>query len=184
MAAIKREINLRTREFAVAREFYWPRVFVTLGVLALFALVAAGSFFVHLFQLNLKTELSFLESSKEQLEQRVAPIEQMELEIEQMKVRLNVDQSYLARLLPWSDYLSRVEGVAARGGITINSISCPDPEQISIRGTGRSMRGVVLFVENLEAQDFLAGTAYTVIALQHNVFSFDVNARMTLEGDD
>ena len=36
---MKREINLRTREFTITREFYWPRLLTTLAVIALLVLI-------------------------------------------------------------------------------------------------------------------------------------------------
>ena len=42
---MKTEINLRTREFVIAREFYWPRLLATLAVIALVVFLVGARFF-------------------------------------------------------------------------------------------------------------------------------------------
>ncbi len=173
---MKTEINLRSKEFAIAKEFYWPRVLTTLTVIVLLATLAGGTLFLYLYEVNLESEISAMASKKDELEIKVKPVEQIEADIRSMKARSTLKIDLQKQVVPWSAYMAEIDAVAVAGGINIETLNCPTNGQVSIRGWSRSMRRVAAYTQELEELEFLQGVRFTNMNTSEDRINFDITA--------
>jgi Tfp pilus assembly protein PilN len=146
---MKTEINLRTREFTITRELYWPRLLVTLAVIVLIALFLGGSIFIYLYQMQLAVEIRNLAQEKATLQTRVTPLEELETKIRAIEKRERLAQIFENAIHPWSDHFRMIYRIAGEYGLRVTSLSTTSEGKVIIKGESASMRQISLFMQAL-----------------------------------
>lgn len=173
---MKTEINLRSKEFATAREFYWPRVFITLTILIFIITVLAGTVFIHLYQYNLSSDVSMLTSDRDDLLVKIKPVEKLERKVQAIKTRASLKRKFEAEVIPWSGYMTEIDNRAHAGEIIIEYLDCPPGGAITIRGWSRTMERVAAYTRELEEVDFLSGVRFNSMSAADNRVNFEIIA--------
>jgi Tfp pilus assembly protein PilN len=175
---MKREINLRTREFTVAREFYWPRVLITLGVVGMLAALVITFVLLYFHQVNLEAEVAALESHKIQLEQRVVPVRELEARIREITRTSEAYAALKEAAVPWSIYFNNMRGIAAEDNVTVNFLSTGEGGAVQIDGRASSMRWITAYVRLLNESEAYRDVTYHVMYLDKAAFDFTINAKI------
>jgi Tfp pilus assembly protein PilN len=147
--AMKTEINLRTREFTIAREFYWPRLLVTLAAIGLVVIIVGGSVFVYLYQMQLSVENRNLAQEQASLQQQVAPLEELEARLKELEKRAAIVEGFEEEIQPWSANFQLILNLALDNGLEATHLSASPEGEVLIKGRNGSMRQVALFVQDL-----------------------------------
>jgi len=180
---VKREINLRPKEFVISREFYLPRLLLILGSLFLFLAVFGGAGFLYLYQLDMKSELSSLEGRERELEERLAPMKEMEQEIEMIQNRENFRDEFFEERVAWSSHLQEVYQVAGENNSSISRFNAPHPDEIVITGESESMQDVVELSYELDKLDFLTRVFYESFVSSDAGYDFTIEATLDAKGE-
>lgn len=176
MGNLKTEINLRTREFVISREFYWPRLAVTIAVILLLSATAVGVFLSYLYIYNLQNDLVYLSGRAEELKLKAAPVIELEQSIDQIKQKAALRQRLLETVTPWSDYLKRIKAAAGKE-ITVAQVAASGEGKINITGQGATLRDIATYIQDLQDLDFLSQVTIGHISLEkENRFGFVLNA--------
>lgn len=146
---MKTEINLRTREFVIAREFYWPRLMITLALILLVVLILGGSIFVYLYQMRLEVESKTLAQDKVALQKEAAPLEELELKISDLEKREKLAHSLESELEGWSGDFEKIYRQAGKDELEISSLETTPEGRVIIRGESKRMQRIVRFEQNL-----------------------------------
>lgn len=157
---MKTEINLRTREFAVTREFYWPRLLRTLAVILLVVLFLGGSLFVYLYQMQLAVANNYLAQEKASLQARVAPVEEMEAKIRDLEQRESLSGNLLKDVISRSAYFRRINRIARDSNLRTSALEASGGGLIRVSGNSETMRQVALFMQALEAEENISSAVY------------------------
>lgn len=173
---MKTEINLRTREFVVSREFYWPRLAVTIaGVLLLFA-AAVGSVLVYLHIYNLQHDLVYLAGRAEELKLKAAPVIELEQAINRVKQNAALEKELLKTVTPWSGYLREIKEAAGEG-VRVTQVAAPADGKVTITGQGATLKDIAVYIQSLKTLDFLSQVTIGYINLdQGERFGFALSA--------
>ncbi len=182
MNPMKTEINLRTREFVIAREFYWPRVAHLVSIILILAGLAAGMVYAQHLLETLAQNVAYLRVRTEELKQRVIPLQEMETEIEGMQARAAIRDQLLERITPFSRYLEEVEGTAVAAGMHLKSIEAKNTEKAVFHGYGRTMQEIALYIQALNEKPFVTGAEYTGMRLEGDGYSFVAEAFLVVGG--
>ena len=182
---MKTEINLRPREFTIAREFYWPRVLATLAVIGLVALFLGGSIFIYLYQMQLAGENKNLIQEKTSLQTRVAPLEELEAKIIDLEKREKLATTLENGVHPWSSHFRMIYQVAQKNGLRVSSLSTATEKKVIIKGESASMRQIAFFMQALvrEQGGGLAVHRYMTYP-QNNQFAYEIELTPTVGGGD
>lgn len=180
---MKTEINLRTREFVIAREFYWPRVIrIIVCILALTAL-AAGCIYLYFVNHILEKNMAYLEVRAEELKQKVIPLEEMEIEIQALQERAAIQEQLIERITPFSCYLEEIESAAVSGGLNLDSITIDSSGKAVLNGHGTTMEEIARYVQGLNRKPFISAAWYTGMRLESNGgYAFIVEASLIVGG--
>lgn len=146
---MKTEINLRTREFIITREFYWPRLLITLGVVALVAIFLGGSIFIYLYKMQLTLETKNLTQEKINLQARVAPLEELEIKINDLEKREKLADALMGETYPWSDHFRMIYHVAEANRLRATALMVVSDNMVLVRGESPSMRQIALLMQDL-----------------------------------
>ncbi|HHW74493.1 MAG TPA: hypothetical protein GX744_04475 [Firmicutes bacterium] len=146
---MKTAINLRTREFVIAREFYWPRLLITIAIILLIALFLSGSVSIYLYQAHLVVELERLVQDKNVLQSQVAPLEELEARISDLEDRKSLISDLESKLNHWSGPFGKVYEVASEYDFKLTSLSTASKGKLIIRGEGPTMRRIADFKQAL-----------------------------------
>ncbi len=157
---MKTEINLRTREFAVNREFYWPRLLRALAVILLVVLFIGGSLFVYLYQMQLTVANNYLTQEKTSLQAKVAPVEEMEAMIRDLENRERLSGNLLKGVFSRAAYFGKINDIAKGSGLRTTSLESSNSELIRVSGNSETMRQVALFMQALEEEDIFGAAVY------------------------
>ncbi len=171
---MKTEINLRPKGFAISGSFYWPRVFSILMVLIFIISVITGTVFIHLYQINLKSEITLLTSDKVDFEVKAAPVEELERELRGLKSRSSLKRQMEGEAIFWSAYMIEIDNRAVDGGIYVEQMNCLSDGKITIRGWSRSMERIASYTQELEETDFLNGVMFTGMSSADNRVTFEI----------
>lgn len=174
---MKTEINLRTREFVKSKEFYWPRVIVTLLALLLPAMIILSVLFAYLYRSNLQNELAYLAIRQDELRIRVAPLERMEAEIGAVQARATLLEDLSKELTPWSDYLRAIEQTAGERA-RLSQLAFAGDGTVMIAGRGRSMEDVAVYVQDLNRLEFVGEAAFAYLNYEQEGFAFTLGANI------
>lgn len=182
---MKTEINLRTREFTIAREFYLPRFLATLAVIGLLALVLGGTVFIFLYQMRLGVEYETLLQEKEALQVTVAPLEEIEARIRGLERREILMGSLESSLPPWSDSCRKIYRIAQENGPRVLVLNTGDEGMVNIEGESPSMRQAALFAQALEkdSEGSVAVNKYMIYSSNDNLFSYQIELTMADGGE-
>lgn len=180
---MKTEINLRTREFTIAREFYWPRLLATLALIGMLAIIVGGSVFVYLYQMQLAVENRNLDQEQLSLQQQVAPLEELEARIKDLEKRAAIVEEFEKKVQPWSGNFRMILNMAQGNGLQASYLSCSPEGLVRIRGESNSMRQVALFMQDLSGavEDAIAVHRYMSYP-QNDKFGFEVEFMTTVAG--
>ena len=148
---MKQEINLRTREFTITREFYWPRLLITLAVIAAVVLLVGGSILVYIYRMQLETQNNYLTQESASLQARVIPLEEMEAKTRDLEKREKLAAELAGGQIPYSDYFKMIRRIARECAVETTSLGASGRERIRISGSGGSMSDILLFMQALEA---------------------------------
>lgn len=179
---MKTEINLRTREFVKSKEFYWPRVIVTLLALLLPAMIISGVLFAYHYRSNLQNELAYLAFRQDELRNKAAPLERMEAEIAAVQARASLLEDLSKDLIPWSGYLRTIEQ-AAREGTSISRVALAGDGTLVITGRGRTMEGAAIYVQDLNRLEFIGEAAFAYLNYEQEGFAFTLGANIATGGE-
>lgn len=178
---MKTAINLRTREFVIAREFYWPRLLITLAIILVVTLFLGGSVFVYLYRIHLEVETKDLLQEKRDLAIAVAPLEELEMKISDLEKREKLIHSLEEELITWSGPLEMIYAQAQKNDLALTSIAAAPEGKVSIRGESPAMRKIALFIEDLEEKQAGATANYRHMNYaQNKSFTFEVELQMDL----
>ncbi len=181
---MKKEINLRTREFTITREFYWPRLLTTLAVIALLVLIVGGSIFAYLYQMRLSVENNYLTQEKTSLQNRVAPIIEMENKIAGLEKREKLAGLLLTDRAPWSEHFNTIRRIAGECGVRTTSLSNADMNRIRITGFSDSMRQISIFMQALADDEKSSSAAYKFMTLtKDSGFNYEIELVLKTGGD-
>ncbi|NMA92212.1 MAG: PilN domain-containing protein [Firmicutes bacterium] len=159
---MKREIDLRTREFVASRELYWPR----LAVIAVVLLVAvAGSVLLYLDLGRLQKELAYLSDRVEELRPMAVPVITMEEAIDRIGRRATLEKEFRGRITPWSSYLKEFKGAAGEA-VTITRVVASNGGKASISGRSEALHDVALYLESLKKQAYFKEVTLASINLE------------------
>ncbi|HHX86758.1 MAG TPA: hypothetical protein GX693_01110 [Firmicutes bacterium] len=162
---MKTEINLRTREFVVSREFYWPRLAVTVaGVVLLFA-AAVGSVLIYIYVYNLKHELVYLAGREEELQIKAAPVIELEQAINRVKQDAVLEKELRQSITPWSAYLREIKEAAGEG-VRVTQVAASADGKMSITGQGATLRDIAVYIQSLKTLDYLSQVTIGYINLE------------------
>ncbi len=178
---MKTEINLRTREFVKSREFYWPRVIITLLTIVVLTTVIVGAVFAYLYHYSLHNELAYLTGRQDELQTRVAPIEQMEAEISAVQSRAALFEDLSQTVTIWSDYLQVIERTTGLW-TSADQITVAGDGTTVIKGRGRSMEGIAVYVQDLNRLDFVSRASFAYLNYEQGDFSFTLGATIITGG--
>lgn len=148
---MKNEINLRTREFTMARGFYLPRFLTIMAVILLLILVAGGGLFIHLSRVNLEADHQALIQEKEALQVAVAPLDALENQIRGLLNREGLLDRLLSDGPPWSALYRDILSTAVATGPQVKVLATGSGGLIGIEGDSPTMKQVALFTQALEA---------------------------------
>lgn len=181
---MKTEINLRTREFTITREFYWPRLLTTLAVIALLVLILGGSVFVYLYQMQLSVENNYLTQERASLQNKVAPIVEMEGKIAGLEKREKLAGLLLTDRSPWSEHFNMIRRIAGECGVRTTSLSSAGADRVRITGFSDSMRQISIFLQALAADEKSSSAAYKFMTLTRDSgFNFEIELVLATGGD-
>ncbi len=174
---MKRQIDLRPREFVVAREFYFPRVLLIVAVILLVTAVAGGFGYLYVEKVETERELSRLTAEREEMQEQLEPLEEMERTLEEIEQRESLREEFEERRIAWSRYLTRILDVSG-GETQVNQVSASrEGGGVSLSGRSDSMEEVALFVQDLEDMEFLEGASYESIVKEgEEEYSFSIVA--------
>lgn len=185
MVAVKTEINLRTREFTITREFYWPRLLITLTVIAVAVLLLGGSLFVYLYQMQLEVENNYLSQEKSSLQARVEPVLEMEAKTRDLEEREKLAGALLKDIFPCSAHFRKINGIVQGYDLKATSLIASGKDRVRISGFSESMQQISLFMQALE-EDEATGTAvykYMTFAREHNIFRYEIELVLASGGE-
>lgn len=176
---MKTEVNLRTRKFVIAREFYWPRLMITLALVLLVTLLLGGSVFVHLYQMRLEVESKTLAQDKAALQKEAAPLEKLELKISDLEKREKLAHSLEGELEGWSGDFGKIYRQAGKDELQLSSLETTPEGRVIIRGESKRMQRIVSFEQNLARM----GTAfYRFISFPvEEGFGFEIELNMSAD---
>jgi hypothetical protein len=180
VAAMKTEINLRTREFTIAREFYWPRVLATLAVLGVFVLFLGGSVFIYLFKLQLGIENKNLYQEKIALELEIAPLNELEAKVINLEKRAILYGLLEKSVIPWSQNFNIIFHLADANGLRANVMFANAEGNVQIEGKSATMRQVSLFTQALAAEQNSSSALHKIIAYNDKENQFDYGVAVTI----
>ncbi|MFY9258282.1 MAG: hypothetical protein WAP05_06190 [Dethiobacteria bacterium] len=182
---MKTEINLRTREFIIAREFYLPRFLATLAVIGLVVLVLGGTIFIYLYQVRLEVEHEALLQEKAALEATVAPLKEIEAKLKSLESRESLLKSLETGSPPWSVSFKKIYGIAQATGPRVAVLDTGDEELFTIEGESPSMRQVALFTQALETDldGRLALHKYIIYPSDSKQFVYEIELAFTDGGE-
>ena len=181
---MKTEINLRTREFAITREFYLPRLLTTLAAVLILALFLGGSVFVYLYRMQLEVEHNYLTQEKASLQANVAPIEEMELKTADLKKREKLAAELSKELVPWSARFWAIKRTADENSLTVTSLAAPGGGRIQVVGSSPSMRHTSLFMQALAANEENSGASYSYINYAgEGTYRYEIEVVLAAGGD-
>ncbi len=148
---MKNEINLRTREFTITREFYLPRLLVAIAVVFLVTLVLGGSIFIYLYQMQLAVEINNLAQERASLQALVNPLEELERKISDIEKRESLDEYFQSNAPPWSGCFKMIYRIAGENGVQITHLSTGSEGKVIIRGESVHIHYIPLFMQALVA---------------------------------
>ncbi len=181
---MKTEINLRTREFTITREFYLPRLLTTLAVVLLLALLLGGSLFVYLYGMQLEVDHNYLLQEKTALLNSVAPIEEIELKTADLEKREKLAQVLSEEILPWSAHFKTIKRIAEENSLGITSLAAAGGGGVQITGVSPSMRNITLFLQALAANmDSSEAVCKYINYAGEGTFKYEIELLLTTGGD-
>ena len=181
---MKKEINLRTREFAITREFYWPRLLATLAVIALLALLIGGSVFVYIYQMQLDVEKKYLMQEKASLQTSVAPVVELESKIAGLEKREKLAGLLLTDRAPWSEHFNTIRRIAGECGVHAASLRSSGGDRVRISGSSDTMRQISLFLQALEADERNSAAVYKHMTYtQDSQFNYEIELVLATGGE-
>ncbi|HPU00482.1 MAG: hypothetical protein GX866_02760 [Firmicutes bacterium] len=180
---MKTEINLRTREFVIAREFYWPRLLATLAVIALVVFLVGGTLFLYLYQVQLSIENNNLAQERALLEQQVAPLAELEARLKALEERTAIAEELGKRAWLWSGDFRLILNLAHDRGLKLLHLSFFSDGKVRMRGESGSMRQVALFLQDLAREESYDSAVYRYMAYPRNDrFDFEIEVTITFKG--
>ena len=181
---MKTEINLRTREFTITQEFYWPRLLGTLAAILIVALILGGSVFVYLYQMQLDVEKNYLTQEKMSYEASVAPIVEMEGKIAGLEKREKLAGQLLTDRAPWSEHFSAIRRIAAENGVYASALNSSGGDRIRIRGYSDTMRQISLFLQALAADEISSAAIYKYMTYSKDSgFNYEIELILASGGE-
>lgn len=147
---MKKDINLRTREFEITRGFYLPRFLSILAVVLLLALLVGGTLFVYLYQVKLNANHDALLSEKGELKIAVAPLDELEAQIGALVRIENLLKALQSDYPPWSASYRQIFSIAEATGPQVKALSAGSSGVITVDGDSPTMKQVALFTQALE----------------------------------
>lgn len=181
---MKREINLRTREFVVAREFYLPRVIITLVLLGALALLIVASIFIIMHIQNQESQITFLGARKQELTVKVDPVRELKDEIAVLEVRANLKISLSENLYLWADHYRQFHRLASQRDIFLTYRNANQAGELIIRGRSGRMAPVASYLQDLDGIEEISKIFYTYIIYDDNkdLFEFQFEAQVEAPG--
>ena len=178
---MKREINLRTREFVIAREFYWPRLVITLALVLLVLLLLGGSVFVHLYKMRLVVDATTLSQDKRVLQKQVAPLVELEAKIDDLEKREQLAHSLEGEHRAWSGDFGAFYRLAEKEGLQLTAVAAAPGEIIILQGESKLMRPIINFEQSLARQQDGDASYRFIVFPSGDRFSFEIELN---EGGD
>lgn len=180
---MKTEINLRTREFTIARELYWPRLLATLAVIVLVVILVGGSVIVYLYQMQLAVENKNLAQEQALLEKQAAPLDELEARIKDLEKRAALADEIEKKAQPWSDNFRLFLNLARDNDLQTSYLSASPEGMVVIRGVKGTMRQVAFFVQDLAREMEGAVAVHRYVGYRKdNKFDFEVELTTTVAG--
>lgn len=181
---MKTAINLRTREFVIAREFYWPRLLITLAIILVVTLFLGGSVFVYLYRVHLEVETKDLLQDKAVLQKEVAPLKELEAKIGDLEKREKLGDALEEESITWSGLFETIYKLARANELQLTSITAAPEGNTNIRGESPSMRYIALFMQDLEEKQEGAAAVYRYMNYaKDGRFAFELELKMDDAGE-
>lgn len=147
---MKTDINLRTREFEIARGFYLPRFLTIIAVILLLALLAGGTLAAHLYQMKLDTGHEALLQQKEELQVAVAPLDELEAQIRGLERLEGLIRALESDYPPWAASFRKIFSIARDTGPQVKGLAAGDDGIIAVEGNSSTMKDVARLTQALE----------------------------------
>ncbi len=182
---MKSEINLRTREFTISREFYLPRFLATLAVIGLLAIILGGTVFILVYQMKLGIDHEALLQEKAALQATVAPLEEIEAKIRDLERRESLMGSLESSLPPWSLSFKKIYSIAGENGPSAKILDTGTEGLLRIEGESPSLRQIALFAQALEkdTEGSVAVHKYMSYYSKNNIFTYQIELTMANGGE-
>lgn len=153
---MKTEVNLRPVDFVRNREFYWPRVLLTIFPLLLIVLVGMAGFYLHLELDKLTAERDMLQREVTQKEETAAALKALQAETKAVADKEALIAALKEQQQPWSVYLQLLfDNLPA--GVELTNLAPGSAGEVSISGSGPDLETVDLYRQRLLKMSFITG---------------------------